>query len=111
MLSEENEVFLAFWKSNRDKQRTSIRPLLIGMSGGFTIGILVLITLESGWYERATMVANSRMSSVVFLIAILILSVFMAFIYRKFRWEMNEQRYLELMSLKNKTENKGSMQP
>ncbi len=104
MLSEENEAFLAFWSQNRDEQRTSLRPLMIGLSGGFTIGILVLITLESGWYERATMVANSRMSSVVFLMAILILSVFMAFLYRKFKWEMNEQRYLELKAQKNRTE-------
>lgn len=106
MLSHENEVFLAWWEKNRDKERTSTRPFLIGLSTGFAIGAGVIICLESGWFTRANMVANSRMSSVVLLIAILLISFFMAFFYRKFKWEMQEQRYLELLAAKNKTENR-----
>ncbi|MES2371589.1 MAG: hypothetical protein V4557_03350 [Bacteroidota bacterium] len=111
MLSHENEEFLASWAKNRERERTSSRPFLIGLSGGFSIGIAVILVLESGWYTRANMEANSRLSSVVLLIAILIISFFLAFFYRKFRWEMQEQRYLELLAAKNKAENQGSKQP
>lgn len=111
MLSSENEKFVAYWSANREREKTSIKPLLMGLSGGFTIGIGVLAVLETGWYTRANMVANSRLSGFVFLIAILILSVFMAFIYRKFRWEMQEQRYLELMANKKRAENEVEKQP
>ena len=104
MLSEENESFLVYWSVNREKQRTSLRPFIIGLSGGFAIGISILLVLESGWYERANMVANSRLSSVVLLVAILVISIFMAFFYRKFRWEMQEQRYLEMLADKKNAE-------
>jgi hypothetical protein len=106
MLSPENEVFLAWWAKNREKEKTSARPFMIGLSTGFAIGAGVIICLESGWFTRANMVANSRMSSVVLLIAILLISFFMAFFYRKFKWEMQEQRYLELLATKNKSENR-----
>ena len=104
MLSEENESFLVYWSENREKQRTSLRPFVIGLSGGLAIGISILLVLESGWYERANMVANSRLSSVVLLVAILVISIFMAFFYRKFRWEMQEQRYLEMLADKKNAE-------
>lgn len=100
---QQDEDFVKYWAENREKQKTSIRPLLVGMSAGFMIGILILISLSSGWYQRAEMVANTSFSSVVFILAILLLSLFLAFFYRKFRWEMQEQRYQELMAKRNKT--------
>lgn len=105
MLNSEEEQFLAFWAENREKQKTSIRPFVLGLSGGFAIGAAVMIVLSLGWYERANMEANSKMSGVVFMLAILIISFFLAFFYRKFRWEMQEQRYLELVARKNKLQN------
>lgn len=111
MLSKENEAFLAWWGQNREREKTSVKPFLVGLSAGFSIGIGVILILESGWYERASMVANSRLSSVVFVLAIMIVSVFMAFFYRKFRWEMQEQRYQELFILKNKAEKEAQKQP
>lgn len=111
MLSHENEAFLHFWEKNREKERTSTKPFVVGLSSGFAIGAGVIICLETGWFTRANMVANSRMSSVVLLIAILLLSFFMAFFYRKFKWEMQEQRYRELLSTKNRSENQSPKQP
>ena len=107
MLSSDDETFLIYWSKNREQQKTSARPFLIGLSAGFALGISLIIVLQSGWYERANMEANSRLSSVVFLVAILLISLFMAFFYRKFKWEMQEQRYLELLSQKKKFEING----
>ena len=111
MLSSENETFLVYWSKNREKEKTSLRPFLVGLSAGFSIGIAVIVVLESGWYERANMVANSQFSYLVFLLAIALISVFIAFIYRKFRWEMQEQRWLELLAAKKKLENGAEKQP
>jgi hypothetical protein len=110
MLNSEEEKFLAFWGENRERQKTSVRPFVLGLSGGFAIGAAVLITLSSGWYERANMEANSKLSGFVFLLAILIISFFLAYFYRKFRWEMQEQRYLELLSRKKKAQNQAVKQ-
>ena len=107
MYSKEETEFMHHWEQNRMKEKHSIRPFLKGLSAGFVLGIGLIAVVFSGWYERANMVANSRLSAVVFLLAILMISLFMAFIYRKFRWESREQRYQELIARK-KTNEKNS---
>lgn len=100
--------FIEYWPQNREKEKSSARAFLLGLSSGFAIGVLVLIAIYSGWYPRATMEANSKMSSSILLIAIMGISIFIAIVYRRFKWEQQEQRYLELLAKKNK---KHSMQP
>jgi membrane protein YdbS with pleckstrin-like domain len=102
MLNSDEESFLEWWKKNGEREKTSVRPLLIGLSGGLILGICIVLMLVSNWDPRATMVANSQLSSVVLVIGIMIISVIMAFLYRNFRWEMQEQRYLELKAKKNR---------
>lgn len=111
MLSETDAIFLRYWTENREKQKTSLRPFFIGLSAGILLGISILVSLMSGWFERADMVANSKMSSIVFILAILIVSFSMAYLYRKFRWEMQEQRFLELQAAKKRGEKKDPVQP
>lgn len=103
-MNSADEAFLSWWSENREQQRTSPRPLFIGLSCGFAIGIGIILLLSSGWYERANMEANSKLSSVVLMLAIMAISFFLAFFYRKFRWEMFEQRYQELLVRKKQAE-------
>lgn len=109
-MCKEDEAFVQYWAANREQEKKSVRPLLVGMSSGIAIGVLILISLSSGWYERANMVANTSFSTPVFLLAVLLFSLFMAIIYRKFRWEMKEQRYLELLAKKEAAEKAGKKQ-
>lgn len=111
MQGKDNETFLTYWAENREKEKTSFRPFMIGLSAGFTIGVGIIAAMESGWYERANMEANSRLNYIVLLIAILLISVFMAFVYRKFSWEMQEQRYLELLAAKKNAQKRDQKQP
>lgn len=104
MLTEEEEVFIQYWEKNSLREKNSTRPFMIGLSAGFVLGISLVAMVFSGWYERANMVANSRLSSVVFLLAILGISFFLAFMYRKFRWESREQQYRELLAKKKSHE-------
>ena len=111
MRLDDNETFLTYWSENREKEKTSFRPFMIGLSAGFAIGVSVIVVMESGWYQRANMEANSKMNYLVLLLAIVLISLFMAFIYRKFRWEMQEQRYMELLAAKKNAQNRDLMQP
>ncbi|MCA6439231.1 MAG: hypothetical protein ACRC0I_06205 [Sediminibacterium sp.] len=96
------DEFWVYWKENRIREKHSARIFIRGLSAGFAVGALVVAFIFSGWYERATMVANAKMSAMVLFIAIMLLSFFVAFFYRRFYWEMQEQKYLEIDAKKNK---------
>lgn len=98
----DDEAFFAFWQKNSEKEKSSRKTFMLGLSSGFAIGVVVLAFILSGWYKRATMEANSKMSAFVLFMAILGISIFIAFMYRKFKWEMNDQRYLEILAKKQK---------
>ncbi|WP_037352261.1 hypothetical protein [Sediminibacterium salmoneum] len=101
----DDETFFAFWQENSEKEKSSRKAFMLGLSSGFAIGVVVITVILSGWYQRATMEANSKMSAFVLFMAILGLSVFIAFVYRKFKWEMNDQRYQEIAAKKRKIKN------
>jgi len=102
MLSTEEENFLIFWESNRDREKKWLRQLIVGLPLGLLIGAAIVFSLISGWYTRADMVANSEMNPYVFLFAILAISCFTALFYKRSKWEQNEQKYLELKIKKEK---------
>lgn len=104
---ENEEAFLAHWSVNREKERTSIRPLLMGLSGGILLGIAVWVMLYSGWYTRASMQAGGKLSFPLLFVAISLFSAFAGYFYRQYRWEKREQHYLELLAKKKKS----SLQP
>lgn len=106
----DDDQFAAYWQENSSKEKSSSRAFMFGLSSGFAIGVAVLIVLYSGWYTRATMEANSKLSAIVLFLAILIISVFIALMYRRFKWEMQEQRFLEIVARKNKKKEQ-QMQP
>ncbi|MEI8110977.1 MAG: hypothetical protein WCH59_08290 [Chitinophagia bacterium] len=102
MLSKTEEDFIAYWSKNGESEKNSLRPLLIGFSFGLVFGVATVISIFSGWAIRATMVANSRLSAGLLLIIILIVSVFMGYFYRSFRWDKNDQYYRELLAKKKR---------
>jgi putative Mn2+ efflux pump MntP len=102
MLSNEEEVFYQQWEKERTLPQYKRKPFLRGLSIGLSLGVLVVIISELGWYERANMIANSRSNNVWIVLAILIISIGFAWLYQQFSAEMNEQRYQELKYIKNK---------
>lgn len=110
MLSETEESFLEYWSRKGETEKNSLCPLLVGFSFGVVFGIATIISIFSGWAIRATMVANSRLSAGLLLLIILIVSIFMGYFYRSFRWEKNEQYYRELLA-KKKRKSSPPMQP
>lgn len=105
MLSKEEENFLSYWEKNKDKKKSLRSQFSMGFSLGLLMGLGILINYISGWYTRATMVANGSSSPLVIIIAIILIATFCSVFYKRHQWEMNEQRYLELKAKQNE-ENK-----
>jgi|KBSSwiStaDraftv2_1062776.scaffolds.fasta_scaffold190905_2 hypothetical protein len=97
MLSKNDEDFLQYWEKNRDREKKLWRQLLIGLPLGLLIAGGIIFSLDLGWYQRANMVANSQTNPYVLLIAVAAIAIFTAIFYKKFKWDMNEQHYKELL--------------
>jgi hypothetical protein len=75
---------------------------LFGLPFGFLFSIPILVNFLLGrfWYKRADAVGLSQFNPIVLVLAILIISCFIAVVNRRFRWEKLEQQYLELKARK-----------
>jgi len=96
MLSKKEEEFLKYWEQNRNKERSVLRQFFPGLPIGLALGTGILLLLDSGWYVRADMVAQSQSSPVVIFAGVAAIVAFTGFFYKRHRWEMNEQAYREL---------------
>ena len=102
MLSQEEKNFVEYWKNNRLRRKRFIQQLGLGLPLGVGFVILIFINFFSGWYKRAGMMLNADPSLfLVLLIAGILIVVFVAVFSARHKWEMNEQRYKELMAKKD----------
>jgi polyferredoxin len=100
MLTQEEEKFIIYWKENREREKSLPRQLYLGLPIGLLIGIGILLNFISGWYARATMVANGESTPLVLIISIIIITIFCSIFFKRHQWDLNEQRYLELLHRK-----------
>ncbi len=110
LYTEDERKFIDYWKKNREYQATLKYQLLFGLPIGllFSLPILINFLLGKFWYKRADAVGLSQFNPIVLVLAILIISVFIAIVNRKFRWEKLEQQYLELLARKGDSEDQQS---
>ncbi len=104
-ISEEERKFLAYWEHQRLKDKRLTNQLMFGLPIGilFSIPILVNFFMGKYWYKRADAVGVSQFSPTVLIIAVLLITVFVALLNRRFRWERLEQQYLELKAKEKKS--------
>ena len=98
MINENEKLFIEYWEKNRLKQNSLVYQLLTGLPVGLLFALPIFLILFSGrwWHKRADMVANSQMNPWVLTLAVFIIAVFVAILFKKHRWDMREQQYLEL---------------
>lgn len=110
MILDEEKKFLVFWQKNREIRKKKSYMLLSGLPYGllFTLPILINYLMGRYWYKRADAVGMSQSSTMILIIAVLIISVFTAFFYKQYQWEQNEQRFRELQIKLHNEENKNS---
>ncbi len=98
MITTEEQKFIEYWESNRDKQKKLFYQLLIGLPLGLLFAIPILINFFMGrfWYKRADSVGVSQFNPMVLVVAVVLIAVFIGVFNKKFKWDQNEQFYLEL---------------
>ena len=107
MLTQKEEDFIVYWQNNRAKHKRTFHQFLLGIPLSLLFVIPIALNFFSGWYKRANMISStSEFNPAVLLLALLLMVGFIAIFSRKFKWEQNEQRYLELLAKKQKQSEK-----
>ncbi|MEJ7769060.1 MAG: hypothetical protein WKF89_14680 [Chitinophagaceae bacterium] len=101
MFSEEEKKFMIYWEQNRDTEKKTVKQWLVGLPLGMLFGIPILVNFLSGWFKRAKMVLNGQMNNhnfnpLVLIIALFLIISFIAIFSKRHKWDMYEQKYLEL---------------
>lgn len=96
MLSAQDKEFVEWWGKNRNREKKLVKQLAVGLPLGLAFGFPILLSVMfRGWYKSMTYVSGSQLT--IILIAVLLIVVFYAVFRMRFKWEMNEQRYNELL--------------
>lgn len=103
MLTEEERNFIGYWEQNRNRKKRLIWQLAAGLPLAALLSGGIFITYFSQWYTRAVMIISLNHSgTLVVLIGLLLTVIFIVVFSARHRWEMNEQRYRELVSKQKK---------
>lgn len=101
MLTDEEKRFIAYWEQNRSKKKRLIWQLAGGMPLAVLLAAGIFVNYFAGWYKRAAMQIRVDSSGVlVVLVALVLIVVFVVVFSARHRWDMNEQRYKELLNKK-----------
>ena len=107
MLTLEEKKFIDYWEHNRDRKKKVLKQLYIGLPFGVLMVTAISVNFFSGWDKRAAMVANEEINNhasliLVLLVAVLMIVTFIVIFSARHSWDMNEQRYKELLSRSDK---------
>ena len=101
MYTKEEEAFIKYWAENRLKKKKFFKQELLGLPAGIVLVIAIFLNFFSGWYKRATMIANADPSLfIILLIAGIIIVAFAGIFTSYHKWDINETRYQELINRK-----------
>jgi len=105
MLTKEEADFVVYWEQNRLKKKKVLRQLYVGLPLAVVMVVTIFANFFSGWYKRAEMVMRREHSSLilVFMIAAILIVIFVVIFSARHRWDINEQRYRELLFRKDNT--------
>ncbi len=100
MLTTEEENFIQYWEQNRVAHSSFISKLLRGLPMACVFGLPILLLIVCvylfipDWYIKIS--KTSPQAFFVVVIAVIIAIIFYAIVRMHFKWEMNDQMYLEL---------------
>lgn len=103
-MSQEEQDFIAYWSANRDRKKSWVRQLYVGLPLSLVLVLGIFANLFSGWYGRAQMVMFRESASliVVLVIAAVAIISFLVIFSARHRWDLQEQRYRELLDRSSK---------
>jgi len=101
MLTKQEEDFISYWSSQRQRKKQFLRKLSIGLPLPVMIVAALIINFLSGWYIQADKEIRSNGSVIiVVLIAAIGLVVFITIFSARHKWDQNEQHCQELLQRK-----------
>lgn len=102
MLNEEEKGFIDYWEQNRLRKKRLLWQLAAGLPLGSLLAIGIFVNYFSGWHKRAAMESSVDSSNIIVILVALVLTIIFIVVFSsRHRWEMNEQRYKELLTKKD----------
>ena len=104
MFTAEEKEFIAYWKANREKRKKVWNQLALGLPLAVVLILAIFINFFSNWYDKATILRNEEVRKhdasliLVLVAAALLITVFVVIFSVRHKWDINEQRYRELIS-------------
>lgn len=103
MLDKEEMGFMEYWEQNRLRKKKIWRQLSVGLPLGVALAGGILVNIYSGWNPGGSLLANNSDRFFVVLFGIILVIIFIVIFSARHRWDMNEQRYKELVRKKDRT--------
>ena len=106
MLTKDEREFVAYWEANRLRKKKVFNQLALGLPLAVLLVIAIFVNFFSSWYKRAEMARNEAVMQnqsslvLVLIVAALLIVIFVVIFSVKHKWDINEQRYRELVSRK-----------
>jgi membrane protein YdbS with pleckstrin-like domain len=99
MLTEEEEKFMIYWEANRLRRKKVFTQLAVGLPMAVLLVVAIFVNFFAGWYKRADAMLHSQGSMIlVLVVAAILIVIFITVFSARHKWEMYEQRYLELQA-------------
>src|SRR4051812_19008245 len=108
MLSEKEIKFLQHWELVREKESSFKSKLFRGLPMASLFGLPIIFSiaiiyfLSPEWYTKISQAAAGSTGTI--LISVIILILFFSYFRMHFKWEMNEQFYIQLKARKQQAE-------
>ncbi len=108
MLTDKETAFIKYWELHRDEQNTFLSKLFRGFPMAVMFGLPIILFILAvylwfpDWYTKISATTSGSFMTIV--IAVLICIVFFSYFRMHFKWEMNEQLYLELKQKQKRLE-------
>jgi len=96
---DQEQQFVEWWRKHREHRGRLRYQLLFGLPLGLLVSLPILVNFLLGrfWYKRADAVGISQFNPWVLIFAVLLISVFKGFLYKRLQWDRYEDRYLEII--------------
>ncbi|MBO9566314.1 MAG: hypothetical protein J7621_26305 [Niastella sp.] len=110
MLTEREKQFIQYWEAVRERQSRWQQQLLAGIPVGllFALPVLLIVFTSKLWYKRADMAMNGMMSPFVLIVAVFVITVFVAIFYKRHQWDQKDQYYRQLKAREERDAKEGA---
>lgn len=110
MLTEREKQFIQYWEAVRERDSRWQQQLLAGIPVGLLFALPVLAIVFTGklWYKRADMAMNTMMNPYVLIVAVFVITVFVAIFYKRHQWDQKDQYYRQLKAREEQDAREGT---